>query len=136
MVEVKTCTFCRESQPLTEYYKHQGGLTPRCRTCLNRRDAPKRRAYRLKGRFGLTPESFDDMLAAQGGGCAICGAKEPGGNGGFHVDHDHDCCSGTNRKTCGECVRGLLCNGCNIGLGAFADDPARLSAAILYLQGQ
>jgi hypothetical protein len=76
------------------------------------------------------------MLAAQGGGCAICGATEPGGRGTFHVDHDHGCCAGTNRKTCGSCVRGLLCNGCNIGLGAFADDTTRLAAAIAYLQGQ
>lgn len=65
------------------------------------------------------------MLEAQGGKCAICGG-EPGGRWKrqFHVDHNH---------TTGA-IRKLLCHGCNAGIGNFGEDPARLLAAIAYLQ--
>lgn len=51
--------------------------------------------------------------------CAICGRADPS-----HWDHDHQ--TGVWRE--------LLCRGCNIGLGHFGDDPARLRAAADYLE--
>jgi hypothetical protein len=50
------------------------------------------------------------------------------------VDHDHNCCP--SKKTCGKCIRGLLCMDCNRGLGYFRDDTARLDRAISYLGGR
>ena len=79
---------------------------------------------------GLTIEQFDALLAAQGGVCAICKTDKPGGRGGFHIDHDHSCCPRS--KSCGKCVRGLLCNNCNVGRGAFKDDPDLIKAALEY----
>ena len=71
-----------------------------------------KRADRLKYNYGLTVDQYAAMLAAQGGGCKICGTNVPGGNAGsFRVDHDH--------KT-GK-VRGLLCHRCNVSLGGFGD---------------
>lgn len=97
------------------------------------RDPLMDRRANLRDKFGLSLEDYDRMLAEQGGGCAICGTTQAGGrhNTFFPVDHDHACCPG--KKSCGKCLRGLLCAKCNLGLGAFDDDPDRLMAAVAYL---
>lgn len=77
-----------------------------------------------KHRRGVDQETFDKMLTVQGGRCAICGTKTPGGRGNFHVDHDH--------KT-GK-VRGLLCVCCNVCLGYAKDNPVLLRSAADYLE--
>jgi hypothetical protein len=82
-------------------------------------------------RYGLTPEAYDALAEAQGGVCAICGGP-PVGGGRLDIDHDHECCP-DRARSCGECIRGLLCGPCNWGLGNFKDDPARLAAAAAYL---
>lgn len=89
------------------------------------------RKYQLKYVFNTTPEDVESALLAQGGRCAICGTTDPGGRGGFHVDHDRNCCPG--KKSCGLCLRGLLCALCNTGLGSFRDDPFALKSAMAYL---
>ena len=83
-------------------------------------------------RYGLTIETFAAMLEAQGGVCAVCGRTEPGGQGVWHVDHDHSCCN-TRKTSCGRCIRGLLCTRCNIGIGNFGDSPEVIRAAADYL---
>jgi hypothetical protein len=71
------------------------------------------RKYKITRR-GLTPEKFQEMLEAQGYACAM--GREPFADGQrIFIDHDHACCPGD--KTCGKCVRGLLCLTCNIALG-------------------
>lgn len=59
-------------------------------------------------------------------GCQICGSTE-----NLRVDHDHSCCPGD--SSCGECIRGCLCSGCNMALGAFQDSAPVLQRAIAYL---
>lgn len=79
----------------------------------------------IKRTHGMTTADYEAMWASQGGRCLICGTDKPGGRGNrLHVDHCHE----TGR------IRGLLCTGCNIGLGQFKDDPARLRAAADYLE--
>lgn len=68
-------------------------------------------------------EYYSKALAAQGGACAICGYPASELRRRLSIDHDH--------RT-GQ-VRGLLCTTCNLGLGAFRDDPAVLAKAIEYL---
>lgn len=82
---------------------------------------------------GLTLAQYEALLDAQGGVCGICEAREPGGHGTWHIDHDHGCCPRKDRS-CGRCVRGLLCNGCNLGLGKFRDNTETLRRAIAYLE--
>ncbi len=85
------------------------------------------RANQLR-RYGLTIDSYEALLQAQGRACAICGDTNPknyrGRNESFCVDHDH---------VTGK-VRGLLCNLCNNGIGALGDDPERVRAALAYLE--
>ncbi len=75
----------------------------------------KQKSATLKYKYKITLEDYDRMLEEQGGGCAVCGSLDSGGKGRFHVDHDHSCCP--TEKTCGKCVRGLLCSQCNVRLG-------------------
>jgi hypothetical protein len=73
---------------------------------------------------------YKQMLDGQGGVCAICGEPPVEGKN-LSIDHDHSCCPG--RTTCGKCIRGLLCNGCNLGIGYLKDDIERLRKAMAYL---
>lgn len=80
----------------------------------------KVRTYSLKRKFGLSQEAYDEMFKAQDGRCAICGEIP---DSTLHVDHDH-----ATKE-----IRGLLCRGCNTGLGNFKDSPDLLLKAMKYL---
>jgi hypothetical protein len=72
------------------------------------------RKYRISS-YRLTEASFAGILQAQDNACGMC--LKPFEDGQLiHVDHDHACCPDKNRS-CGECVRGLLCHACNVALG-------------------
>ena len=78
----------------------------------------------------ITPAQYDALLVAQNGVCAICKSTKivkacPGHQRRrtLCVDHDH--------RT--KHVRGLLCVGCNAGLGHFKDRIDLLNAALAYL---
>lgn len=96
------------------------------RNCF-KRNATDRLSRR---KYGLTRGEVNAKAEAQGG-CAACGAQTPG-DGRWHVDHDHRCCPG--KFTCGKCVRGILCRGCNLALGSVGDDPAVLDSLAAYLR--
>ncbi len=82
--------------------------------------------------FGIPKHRYDEILLEQGGGCAICGGSNWKGKRRFSIDHDHSCCAG--ERTCGKCVRGLLCDQCNHGIGKFGDNPERLRKAADYIE--
>lgn len=139
------CRRCKTIKPFSEFHKNANrpdGVTFYCKVCNSEYDdnqrardpeaylARRRRAtyrYILKRR-GMTSKSYDQLFAEHNGECAICHRPETSiGRGGIVkplcLDHDH--LTGL--------VRGLLCNSCNQGLGAFGDDIVRLAAAIEYL---
>ena len=97
----------------------------------------QRRHYQRQRKYGLTLEQYHEMLRAQNYACALCERRLDELDGSLNVDHDHDCCPTTreNSKTCGKCIRKLLCTDCNQGLGNFKDDPELLDKAIKYLLG-
>lgn len=86
----------------------------------------RQRAHHLRKKFGITQEQYEDLLAVQGGGCAICGSTETiRGKRSLCIDHDH----ATGK------VRGILCHRCNVCIGQAHDDPELLRKAVAYLEG-
>ncbi len=120
-------------------YKH--GLTRWCRDCrtkysveLNKEKKDEYRAnwareargndidkYRAREfaremkKYGTTIEWYRDKLLRQCGLCAICRhlSHHHGTIQRLQVDHDHNCCD-LRTKSCGKCLRGLLCADCNV----------------------
>lgn len=122
------CPDCEVVKPLDDFPRNRAdstGYGTYCKPCHNARTRATRqrlygwsREYHLRRRYGIGQKEFDELLAAQGGVCGICGGAEP-----EHVDHDH--VTGY--------IRGVLCFNCNGGLGHFRDDIARMNKAIAYL---
>lgn len=71
--------------------------------------------------------------------CQICGttltSKMKYGKGKYKsllaIDHDHSCCD--RQVSCGKCIRGYLCHGCNVSIGFMNDDITRMQSAVEYL---
>ena len=77
----------------------------------------------IKRKYNLTQEQWEALFKAQGSCCAICGTTDPGSSYGWHTDHCHE----TNK------VRGILCMGCNRGIG-YIKEPEHLEAGAEYLR--
>jgi len=80
--------------------------------------------YRLRKKFGITLEDYNNMVQVQNSRCAICNTHVNSLPRILYVDHDHS----SNK------VRGLICQKCNSALGLFKDNIAALQASIFYLQ--
>ena len=85
---------------------------------------------RLKFRawnYSITVDQLRKLLEA---GCAACGSKDR-----LHIDHDHKCCPpGSSPRSCGSCVRGALCHGCNTALGLLCESPERIEALLIHVR--
>jgi hypothetical protein len=116
-----TCKLYLDPAMFSKNSKREDGLHFRCKDC-------ERNNYIFRF-YGITAEQYEEKLKEQGGACAICGI--PPTTKRLAVDHDHACCPGV--KSCGGCVRKLLCENCNHLLGKAEDNAARLRAAADYL---
>jgi hypothetical protein len=121
--KTKLCSDCRKRKARDQFNPRTNAC---CIPCQKRRDVLERR--RLREARETRQQAYDRFADAEGECCRICGV-EASDTVKLNVDHDHGCC----RFGCHECRRGLLCSGCNCGLGFFKDDPDRLAAAIQYL---
>jgi len=121
----KYCFGCRVWQEVSNFHKgsakHMDGLKARCKKCSSRE-------YRART-YGISAEKMDAMLKEQGGICAVCGIDP---DHKWAVDHDHSCCPGT--KSCGRCVRGILCDRCNTAIGTLGDNSEAVMRAVDYLR--
>lgn len=123
----KFCGTCDSWLPVASFARsayRADGLSARCDRC--------RSSAALKRKFGITLEQYEQLLAAQGGACSVCGKTEKANRRRLAVDHDHSCCPG--QVTCGKCLRGLLCSSCNLHFGAIGDSLAHIEAMATYLR--
>jgi hypothetical protein len=101
------------------YQRNKQAINER-RYALRERDP----TFNLKQRakyHGVSFKELKNLLTTQDGKCAICATQTR-----LHIDHDH--------KTMA--VRGLLCRGCNTGLGHFGDSLDRLKSAVSYIESR
>ena len=129
----KECLTCKQILPIGNFdrvYTDKPWYQSSCKKCrYETLEKPKRgkvfyRRRNLKEKYGLTEDSYEELLNSQNNGCKICGAKANTFDKPLSVDHCH---------TTGK-VRGLLCNQCNTGLGMFKDNIETLQLAIEYLK--
>jgi hypothetical protein len=121
----KRCPCCAEFKLLSAFHHSRDDYQGFCIQC--------RSLTYVRYRYGLSTSSYLALLKSQNNACAICFTVDPGGpHNRWYVDHDHTCCPGG--KTCGNCVRGLLCFKCNVLLGMAQDDINVLRSAIRYLK--
>jgi hypothetical protein len=117
------------TKPLSEFNKHKNrhdGLQTYCRECCNEESREwklKNPDHHLLYSYNITLAQRDQMIADQGGGCAIC--KKPlTVSRDIHVDHDHDT----------DAIRGILCHRCNTALGLMLENTDTMRNAISYLE--
>lgn len=95
---------------------------------LRRREPDRFRQHEYRKKYKIGLAEYNRQLEKQNGVCAICKGTW---SKVLVVDHDHDCCP--EEKTCGNCLRALLCGSCNAGLGWFKHNTNILNNAIKYL---
>lgn len=87
--------------------------------------------YQRKRNYSLTVE---EMVNLYGQPCGICQEPPRATGRAHHVDHDHSCCPEPARS-CGKCIRGVLCSACNTAIGSLKEDPELFRRALSYLSG-
>lgn len=138
---VKICPWCKVLKDRSEFGESKGKINYYCVDCRKLANLE----YKLKNKesakdcylrrvYNISLMQYNEILANQSFTCAICKTNKLNAKLGavFAVDHDHGCCPG--KKSCGKCIRGLLCDICNRGLGYFRDDINILTQAIEYLE--
>ena len=129
----KDCLDC--TTPLSESNMHPSLLRSQsyiCKQCSAKRSErwrknnPDRlrvldRKNKLKYKYGLTVEQYNELLSFQEGVCALCMKEHK--RRPLNVDH----CHSTGK------IRGLLCDKCNLAIGLLGDSIELALRIVRYL---
>lgn len=133
---MRLCVDCQIEKDESEYPKYTGTnrkvyCRTRCRPCFNAkvRQQPSqtkeaRKATTIRNVYGLTMEQYNGLIK---NGCEVCGTHDK-----LCIDHDHACCP-ARTKTCGKCVRGVLCDRHNRAEGMLNSNPNEAIALAMYM---
>ncbi len=142
-METRKCKKCPNTYDLTEKFwyirKETGTITTHtCKECVKKASKTSRDnalskdrasvnktawSRRIQNNYGITLEAYTAIMEAHTE-CTICG-KNPSGKFSDKLVYDH--CHTTGK------FRGVLCNKCNIGIGALGDTSEDLKNALEYL---
>lgn len=116
----KICSVCKLNKPISRYVirKDTGKIRNRCNECAYK----KTQECRIKREYGLSDNAYKVLIGSREKTCEICGAS--GDKVKICIDHCHN--TGA--------VRGVLCNRCNIAIGAFQDNADLLRKAADYVE--
>lgn len=115
----KRCGRCLVFKDVGEFFKCKSaktGLKSTCKTCVGH----LQRARDVKVKYNLDVEDVERLKEAQNNTCLICKTQTDK----LKIDH----CHSTGK------FRGLICNGCNSGLGMFRENIEAMKEAIKYLR--
>lgn len=151
-MDTKLCKICNISKPISEFRyirKNKNGTElykAQCHSCVNAKSLERwrnmdedsrylrghkarnkktfeeRKNYRLKYRFGISIDDFNNMLVLQNNACYICNESIKGKE--IKVDHCHK--TGKLRK--------LLCHNCNSALGLLHDNAEIFETCARYIR--
>ncbi len=134
---MRKCKPCGEYKTLDNFVKDKRkphGRGYNCYECAasasckkrTKQGAAGRRDRWLKSEHGINLKTYEQMLSEQKSKCLICFQHQSKFRKPMAVDHCHK----TNK------IRGLLCEGCNMALGQFKDDPNIIQSAFRYILNQ
>src|ERR1700722_11345571 len=127
---LKICAKCKQSKSLDQFHKspcNSGGVHTYCKDCTKTRDARRTPAQtkrnNLRNMYGMTEDDYTYLMDAQDGLCYLCEKAfllMPRTVPDIDHYHGHHHIRKA-QKGCLECIRGLLCNRCNMVLGLMED---------------
>lgn len=136
IVTHKKCYSCGIIKPVNEFYRSNiHYFQKECKICNKQRKFKWHQTEigklsstntKLKCRFGITLEQYNEMFKNQMGLCASCGEPETIIMNGVLKKLCVDHCHVTVR------VRSLLCSGCNVALGNLKKNTSKILKLAQY----
>lgn len=142
---MKTCNKCGEQKEIDLFAKgknYKDGRRNTCKKCHTSyvkqyyKNNPDKREYNMKRyalyegnwqRHHLSKEKYEELLSVYNGKCHACKDRIA-----TNIDHDHNCCNKS--RSCGKCVRGVLCSQCNTALGLLQDSRQKIKNLLEYIK--
>ncbi len=126
---LKKCRLCKINKNINEFplaKRNKDGHRGECKKCnaayyreyykkYPERYKEKSRRQKSYRRHKINDEQYEYLISKYNGLCHLCL-----NNKATMVDHDHSCCPTS--RSCGKCVRGVLCSSCNTAIGMLKEN--------------